>query len=310
MQNFVFHNPTKIIFGKNTAPQIGEITAPYGKKALLVYGEGSIKKTGLYNLVIKSLKDAGVAAVEHAGVKPNPVISHARIGADIAKKHGVEVIVAVGGGSVIDSAKTISAAVKYDGDPWDFFSGKASPKSALPIVTILTLSATGSEMNCGAVITNEETKDKWNFLSPAVFPKVSILDPILTMTVPKYQTLCGAVDIMAHILEVYFAFSDEHNELQDELAHGVIKNLMRNVETLLSNPKDYNARAEMMWSSTLALNGMIRAGAGPSNFINHLIEHSVSALYDVTHGGGLAVVMPAWLENFWRARRKIVRFGF
>ncbi|MBI4655314.1 MAG: iron-containing alcohol dehydrogenase, partial [Elusimicrobia bacterium] len=267
-----------------------------GKKALFVYGRNSIKKNGVYEAIVKTLKENKVDFIEHAGVKPNPVLSHAREGIKTAKKENIEVIIAAGGGSVIDEAKAIAAGAKHGGDAWDFFIGKAGIKDALPVVTALTLPATGSEMNSGFVITNEETKQKYSAGSSKTFPKVSILDPETTMSLPEEQTAYGAVDALAHILEGYFTTKDSDCAVTDELVEALARSIIVSADRIIKNPKDYDARASMMWSATLALNGLPVCGYAGVDFINHAIEHSLSAIYDIPHGAGLAIVIPAYLK--------------
>jgi alcohol dehydrogenase YqhD (iron-dependent ADH family) len=301
MQNFVFHNPTKIIFGRDTIDQIGPETAALGKKALLVYGRGSIKKTGLLDQVLTSLDQAGITVIEHGGVRSNPVLSHVRVGIARAKETGCTVIVAVGGGSVIDSAKAISAGVPVEHDVWKFFTGKRAIKKTLPLTTVLTLAAAGSEMNSGMVITNEETREKFGFGNKLLYPRTSILDPEVTFTVPPDYTAYGAVDAISHVLEFYMTREDPATPVQDRIMEGLIENAMDSCDRCLKNPTDYTARADLMWTSTLALNGLTAAGLGRVGFPMHMIEHSLSALYDIAHGAGLAIVIPAWLTWFGHA---------
>ncbi|HAF95634.1 MAG: butanol dehydrogenase [Elusimicrobia bacterium GWF2_52_66] len=296
MKNFTFYNPVKIIFGKGTIEKIGAEAAVHGKTALLVYGKGSIKKNGVYAAVTQSLKASGLAFVEHEGVKSNPVLAHTREGIKKARENKCDLVIAAGGGSVIDESKAIAAGFKYSGDVWDFFSGKTAIKDAMPLLTVLTIPATGSEMNCGFVITNEETSQKFNAASPCSFPKVSIMDPLVTITLPKTQTANGAVDALAHIVEGYFTTKDKDAAITDELVHAIARSVIAGTDRILANPEDYNARASMMWSATLALNGLQALGYGGGSFINHAIEHSLSALYDIAHGAGLAIVMPAWFK--------------
>ena len=311
MQNFMFYNPVKIIFGKSSIPKIGEAAAKAGKKALLVYGGGSVKKNGVYQEVTESLSKNGLPFVEHSGVKSNPVLSHTREGIKKAKENNCDVIIAAGGGSVIDESKAIAAGAKYNGDVWDFFSGKAAIKDALPLFTVLTIPATGSEMNSGFVLTNEGTKEKFASGSPASFPKVSIMDPLVTMTLPKAQTANGAVDALAHIIEGYFTTYDKDAAITDELVHAIARSVITSTDRILQNPEDYNARASMMWSATLALNGLQSLGYGGGSFINHAIEHSLSALYDIAHGAGLAIVMPAWFKYDLKTSgpERLAKFG-
>ena len=298
MQNFVFHNPTKIIFGRDTVTQIGPETAAWGKKALLIYGQGSIQKTGLLDQIMTALDQAGVTVTEHGGVRSNPVLSHVREGIAKAKEAGCDVIVAVGGGSVIDSAKAISAGVVVEHDVWKFFTGKRAIKKTLPLSTVLTLAAAGSEMNSGMVITNEKTREKFGVGNKRLYPKTSILAPEITFTVPPDYTAFGAVDAISHILEFYMTTEDPATPVQDRLMEGLIENAMDSCNRCLENPTDYAARADLLWTSTLALNGLTAAGLGRVGFPMHMIEHSLSALYDIAHGAGLAIVIPAWLTWF------------
>jgi alcohol dehydrogenase len=295
MKNFVFHNPTKILFGKDTIPTIGPETAALGKKALLVYGQDSIKRNSIYDQVTKSLREAGVTIIEHGGVQSNPVLSHVHKGIQFAKDHSVDVIVAVGGGSVIDSAKAISAGALVEHDVWKFFTGKKSIKDALPLTCVLTLAASGSEMNSGMVITNEKTKQKFGFANKHLYPKVSILDPIATFSVSSEYTAYGAVDAIAHVLEFYFTNQEPYTPVQDHFMEGLVKSIMDSCDRVLQNLQDYDARADLMWAATLALNGLTGAGLGKVGFPMHLIEHSLSALYNVAHGAGLSVVVPGWM---------------
>lgn len=297
MQNFVFANPTKIIFGRDSIPKLGPEAAKAGKKALFVYGGGSIKRNGVYEAVASALKKNGVEFAEHPGVKPNPVLSHVREGMRKAEEAGCDIVVAAGGGSVIDEAKAIAAGLRYGGDTWDLFCGKAPVKDALPLFAALTLPATGSEMNSGCVVTNEETRQKFSARGSALFPRVSALDPETTMTLPREQTAYGAVDSLAHIIEGYFTAKNPDAEVTDELVHGLARAIVASTRRILKDPADYNARASMMWSATLALNGLPTCGYGGMDFINHAIEHSLSAIYDIAHGAGLAIVMPAWFRH-------------
>lgn len=306
MQPFVFHNPTQVVFGGGGVDKVGKHTASYGGKALLVYGQGSIKTHGIYQRVVASLQQAGVAWVEHGGVKSNPVLTHVRAGVAVAKAEQVDVIVAVGGGSVLDSAKAIAAGAASEHDVWDFFLERRVEK-ALPLVTVLTLAATGSEMNSGAVVTNEETRQKYNIGSPLLFPKVSILDPCLTYSVTADYSAYSAVDAISHLLEGYFTSADRATPLQDRFVEGLVKTIMESTEQILRQPDHAEARATMMWAASLALNGLSTAGIGVYGFPNHMIEHSLSALYDVAHGAGLSIVMPAWMA--YCAEQKPAKFA-
>lgn len=311
MQNFVFHNPTKILFGRGTIPSIGPETKVYGNNCLLVYGGGSIKSNGIYDAVRASLLEEGLSIVEHAGVRSNPLLSHVREGIDKARGNSIDVVVAVGGGSVLDSAKAICAGSVVDHDVWKFFTGRKSIKQALPLTTVLTLAASGSEMNSGMVITHDDTREKFGFGSRHLYPKTSILDPETTFTVPRDYTAYGGVDAIAHILEYYMTTQDPATPVQDRLMEGLVINAMDSCERCLADPRDYNARADLMWTATLALNGLTGAGLGRVGFPMHMIEHSLSALYNVPHGAGLSVVIPGWLR--WHAAGdpdRIIQFGY
>jgi alcohol dehydrogenase len=296
MQNFVFHNPTKIIFGKNTIQSIGEETVAYGERVLLVYGSGSIKKNGLYEQVVQSLETSGAVITEHPNVQSNPLLSHTREGIQLAKQNNCQVICAVGGGSVIDEAKAICAGTTVEHDVWKFFTGKKSVKAPLPLTTVLTLAASGSEMNSGMVITNEETSQKFGFANKLLHPKTSILDPAVTCTVPADYTAYGAVDAVAHVLEFYFTSTEPYTPVQDRLMEGLIINAMESCNRVLKRLDDYQARADLMWTATLALNGLTGAGLGKVGFPMHMIEHSLSAFYNVPHGAGLSAVIPGWMR--------------
>lgn len=307
MQNFVLENPTKIIFGQDTIGLIGPETAAFGQKVLLVYGRSSVKKNGLFDQVMNSLQEVGLSVIEHGGVRSNPVLSHVRDGIELAKKERIEVICALGGGSVIDSAKAISAGALVEHDVWQFFKGKKSIKKTIPLTCVLTLAAAGSEMNGGMVITNEETDQKFGTGNKLLHPNVSILNPTATFTVPPDYTAYGAVDAIAHILEFYFTTRDPATPVQDRFMEGLVINIMESCDRVLVNPEDYAARADLMWCATLALNGWTAAGLGLVGFPMHMIEHSLSALYNVPHGAGLSVVVPAWMK--FQAGLNPTKFG-
>lgn len=294
MENFEFHVPTKIVFGRDTEKKIGKILEDNDiERVLFVYGKSSIKETGLYNRVIKSLEKEGIEYIEHGGVKPNPVLSHTIEGIEKAKKYKVDAVLAVGGGSVIDEGKTIAVGAKTEKSVWDFFRRKRDIKKALPIFTILTLAATGTEMNGFAVITNEETSEKLSISSEHIFPKVSILNPELTFTVSTPYQAYAAVDTIAHVIEYYFS-GNYCPALQSRLIESIIKTVMETTEIIINEPNNYNARAEFMWSSTIALNGLTRIGIKGGEFPNHMIAHALGALYDLPHGACLSIVIPAW----------------
>lgn len=307
MQNFVFHNPTKILFGNGTIPSIGDETVLFGKNILLVYGSGSIKKNGLYDQVMQSLHSAGGNVTEHGDVQSNPLLSHTHTGIQLAKENKCEVVCAVGGGSVIDEAKAICAGSTVQHDVWKFFTGKKSIKSTLPLTTVLTLAASGSEMNSGMVITNDSTEQKFGFANKHLYPKTSILDPQATCSVPANYTAYGAVDAIAHVLEFYFTTEDPYTPVQDRLMEGLIINAMESCNRVLANLDDYQARADLMWTATLALNGLTGAGLGKVGFPMHMIEHSLSAFYNVPHGAGLSAVIPGWMR--YQARHIPKRFS-
>ena len=300
MKNFVLENPTKIIFGHDTIKEIGPETAAFGKRVLLVYGQGSVKRNKLYDQVINSLHKAGIKIFEHGGVQSNPLLSHVQQGIETAKKEKIQAICALGGGSVIDSAKAISAGALVEHDVWQFFKAKKSVKNTLPLTCVLTLAAAGSEMNGGMVITNEKTSQKFGVGNKKLNPQVSILDPTATFTVPRDYTVYGAVDAIAHILEFYFTAQDKNTPVQDRFMEGLIINIMTSCERVIAAPDDYQGRADLMWCATLALNGWTAAGLGMVGFPMHMIEHSLSALYNVPHGAGLSVVIPAWMTCQYR----------
>ncbi len=298
MDNFIFQNPTKIIFGKNAENQVGKEVSKYSKKVLLHYGGGTIKATGLYDRVVASLKEAGVSYVELSGVKPNPRLSLVQEGIKLCRDNEIDFILAIGGGSVIDSSKAISIGVPYSGDVWDFFLGKASIKKALPVGTILTIPAAGSESSTASVITNEDGFYKRGINSNLMYPKFSILNPELAFTLPKYQVACGSADIMAHLMERYFTNS-ENVELTDRLIEATMKTVINNVTTILEQADNYNSWAEIMWSGTVAHNNLLNTGR-VGDWGSHDIEHELSGIYDVAHGAGLAVVFPAWMKYVYK----------
>lgn len=298
MDNFSFYNPTKIEFGKDKEKLIGDILADYGvKKVLLVYGSGRIKRDGLFATVAKHLDDKGISFVEFGGIVSNPVISKVREAITQARERQVDAVLSVGGGSVLDSAKAIAAGTLHQGDVWDLFVGKGQINAALPVFSILTLAATGSEMNAGAVVTNEATKEKFAINSVHTFPKVSIVNPALMQTVSRDYLVYSAADIIAHSIEGYFT-AKVQPKIQSRLVESVISTVIDSTEVLLADPHNYDARAEFAWAATLALNGLTYAGTSGFGYPNHMIEHSLSALFNVPHGAGLSVVMPAWMKWF------------
>jgi hypothetical protein len=294
MENFDFRNPTKIIFGRGTENRVGTETAVYAKKVLLHFGGKSIKASGLYDRVTASLKAAGVQWIELGGVVPNPRLSLVRQGIKLCKENKLELILAVGGGSVIDSAKAIAMGSVIDGDVWDFYLGKGEPKAALPVATVLTISAAGSESSTGSVITNDEGLLKRAVNSELIYPRFSILNPELAFTLPSFQVACGASDIMAHLMERYFTNVD-HVEFTDRLLEATMKTIARMAPRVLENPRDYDSWSEFMWAGTIAHNNLLNTGR-IGDWASHDIEHEISGIYDVAHGAGLAVVFPAWMK--------------
>lgn len=297
MLNFTYNIPTKIIFGKDELERLPKEILLHGKRVLLLYGKDSIKKTGLYDKIVSLLNNKDIFFSELSGVKPNPSITSVREGVKLIRDNKLDFILAVGGGSVIDCAKNISAGVAYEGDPWDFLIGKAKVKNTIPIGTVLTLSATGSEMNGGAVISNEETLEKLAFGHPTLIPVFSFEDPTLTFTVSKYQTAAGSSDIMCHLLEQYFS-SHSDEGIADRLTESMMINVINYARTAVDKPDNYDARANLMWTSSLALNSLITYGKKHGDWASHGIEHEVSAIYDITHGAGLAILFPNVLTSY------------
>lgn len=302
MQNFTYHNPTKIIFGQGTIPQVGGECATIGKKALLLYGKGSIKRNGVYDRVVASLKQAGVEWVELDGVKANPTLDHTHKGIALAKREQVDLVLAVGGGSVIDEAKAICAGTRVEHDVWDFYMRKAVAETALPLVAVLTMSATGTEMNGGTVITNEATDTKLGMGFDALYPRTSILDPETLFTVPSEQTAYGCIDATTHLLEGYFTGEDRFTPLQDRYVEGIIRTLTEIAASMIERPRDYALRSTFMWAATLAWNGTAPSGIGAWNTPNHLIGHSMSSLYDTPHGASLSIALTSWMPWYARSR--------
>lgn len=299
MLNFTLYNPTKLVFGADTVKTIGNYISDSGvRKVLLVYGKSSIKNNGVYDTVVKSLKENNIEWIELSGIKPNPVLSKVQEGIKLAKDNCVEGILAVGGGSVVDSSKAIAAGACYEGNVWDFFEGIVSAQKALPLFTVLTLSATGSEMNSGAVITNEEEGKKWSFGSPYTYPKVSILDPEVQKTLPTNQTVNGAIDAISHVFELYYGGTNE-TDMVDEISEGIIRTIIKHTKVLLSDSLNYNSRSELAFAATLALNGLNGMGR-VGDWSSHGIEHSLSVFNDISHGSGLAIIMPAWMKYVYK----------
>ncbi|MBR3514698.1 MAG: iron-containing alcohol dehydrogenase [Bacteroidaceae bacterium] len=308
MQNFDYMTPTRLIFGKEAIVKLPEVMRPLGKRVLLTYGGGSIKKLGLYDRVKELLKDFDI--FELAGIQPNPKYDPSVLeGVRICKEKQVDVILAVGGGSVLDCSKAIAAGAKYDGDVWDLITYQAKAQAALPIVDVLTLAATGSEYDCGGVISRTETNDKIGYMDPLLFPVCSILDPVYTFTVSKKQTAAGCADAMNHTIEQYFAA--DTTLLNDGFCESMLKSLMVNTRKCLDNPEDYTARAEMMLCCTYGCNGILSLGNSPSGWPCHGIEHALSAYYDITHGEGLAIITPRWMRHILNEKTldRFVKYG-
>lgn len=295
MNSFVYDIPVKVYFGENQLGHLGEELSKFGKRVLLTYGGGSIKRIGLYDKVISELTKGGFELFELSGIEPNPRIESVRKGAKMCKEHDIDVLLAVGGGSTIDATKFMAAGACVEHDPWDFLNEKWAPiERALPIVSILTLSATGSEMDMGGVISNLESRDKIGRLARPMLPRVSFLDPTLTYTVSPYQTACGSVDIFSHIIEVYFNMEPDLYML-DCFMEGMMKTIVKFAPVALREPANYEARANLMWTSSWAINGFINGGKRKA-WSCHPMEHELSAIYDITHGLGLALLTPRWME--------------
>ncbi len=309
MYNFDFEVPTKILFGKGKIEHLAEELVKHGDRVLLCYGGGSIKRIGLYDQIVQSLEHEKIFFKEFGGISPNPRIDEVKEGARIIKENSLNFILAVGGGSAIDCAKAISAAVNYKGDAWEIIKNKPEIKEAIPIGTVLTLSATGSEMNCGSVISNMETKEKLGFGSPMLLPKFSILDPTYTYSVPKKHTAAGTADMMSHTIENYFTLND-HAFLQSRFAEAILKTCIKYAPIAMREPDNYEARANLMWVSTWAINGLLSKGKQTAWSV-HPLEHELSAFYDITHGVGLAILTPHWMKTVLNDKtvNKFVNYG-
>lgn len=310
MNNFVFYSPTEFVFGKDTEGQVGELSQKYGaRKVMIVYGGGSAQRSGLLDRVKASLDKAGLSWCELGGVQPNPTDGKVYQGIELAKKENIDLLLAVGGGSVIDTAKAIAAGVPYSGDFWDFFEGKAKVEAALKVAVVLTIPAAGSEGSGNAVITKEATLQKLGIKVPGLLrPVFSIMNPELTYTLPPFQTACGAADMMAHIMERYFSNTPDV-ELTDRISEGVLKAIIEEAPKAMKNPQDYGARANLMWAGMVAHNDTCGVGR-EEDWSSHALEHEVSAVYGVAHGAGLSVIFPAWLT--WMTTHnlpKLVQFA-
>lgn len=303
MNNFTFYSPTEFVFGKGTEMQTGELVRKYGaSKVLIVYGGGSVVRSGLLERVKQTLAQTGIPCIELGGVQPNPTDTKVYEGIDLCRREGVDFVLAVGGGSVIDTAKAIAAGVPYEGDFWDFYIQKATVSSALKVAVVLTIPAAGSEGSGNSVITKVSTLQKMSLRAPELLrPRFSIMNPELTFTLPPYQTAAGIVDMMAHIMERYFTNTAD-TEIADRLCEGTLKAIITEAPRVMADPKDYGARANIMWSGMIAHNGTCGVG-NEEDWASHFMEHEISALYDVTHGAGLAVIFPAWLT--WMASHHV-----
>jgi hypothetical protein len=309
MRNFDYMTPTRLIFGENAIEKLHDVMAAIGKRVLLTYGGGSIKKIGLYDKVIDILKE-DFEITELPGIQPNPKYDPSVLeGVRLCKENDIEVILSVGGGSVLDCSKAIAAGAKYDGDPWDLITYKVKAQAALPIVDILTLAATGSEYDSGGVISRTDTNDKIGYMDPLLYPVCSFLDPRYTFSVSRKQTAAGCADAMNHIMEQYFC--EDSTLLNDGFCEAGLKSLMVNTRKCLDNPEDYTARAEMMFACTLGCNGIYSLGNSESGWPCHGIEHALSAYYDITHGEGLAIITPRWMRHILSDRTlgRFVKYG-
>lgn len=307
MNDFMFYNPVQIYFGRNQLQHLPEVLGQYGKKILLVYGGESIKRTGLYEEILNRLDNCTIFELQ--GVEPNPDVTSVRAGVAICKREKIDAILAVGGGSVIDASKWIAAGACVEHDPWDFFCKKTSITKALPLVTVLTIAATGSEMNSGGVLSNRELGKKIGRSSPLLYPKASFLNPEVTYSVSPFQTACGVVDILSHIMEVYFHNEDSLSML-DSIMESMMKTVIQFGPIAFNEPDNYEARANLMWAASWAINGFINGGVR-QGWNCHTIEHELSARYDITHGLGLAILIPRWLSFGYSEQNKerYRRFG-
>jgi alcohol dehydrogenase YqhD (iron-dependent ADH family) len=294
MENFIAHNPTTLHFGRNVCNGLSAALKPFGNRVLLVYGKGSIRRNGLYETIVSQLKENGFVVFEYDGIKSNPVVEDVDAAAAVGKANKVDVILAAGGGSVIDSAKFISIAIPYEGDAWDFVIRKAKPEKAVPLVAILTLAATGTEMNMFAVVQNHSSGVKSGYGHPLLYPRHSFLDPFYTATVPATYTAYGIVDLMAHTLEAYFGQGDA--SLSDRFAFSILNEAIEYGPKLMKNLDDYDLRARIMWAATCALNGTPMHGRVSGDWGVHSIGHTLSLLFDTPHGASLSIAYPAWMK--------------
>ena len=292
--DFMYYTPTKVVFGKHADERLGALVKEQGaKKVLIHYGGGSVERNGVLKRVEKALAEAGVACVKLGGVVPNPHLSLVYEGIELCKKEGVDLILAVGGGSVIDSSKAIGYGVANDGDVWDFYEHTRTASACLPVGAVLTIAAAGSEMSDSCVITNEKTGSKRGYSSNYARCRFAVMNPEFTMTLPEYQTMSGAVDILMHTMERYFNLSD-NMELTDEISEGLMRTVLKYARVLKDTPDDYQARAELMWAGSLSHNGLTGCGVEKTDFATHKLEHELGGMFDVTHGAGLAALWGTW----------------
>lgn len=309
MKNFVYYTPTEVVFGKGSESKVGSLVKQFGgKKVLLHYGGKSAERSGLLGRVCGALDAECVEYVKLGGVVPNPRLSKVYEGIELCKKEGVDLILAVGGGSVIDSSKAIGLGLAYEGDVWDFFVGKAKAESNVPVGVVLTIPAAGSEMSCGSVITKEDGAEKRSYDDDVLRPKFAVMDPELTYSLPAYQTACGVVDIMMHTMERYFSQEDDMT-LTDEVAEAILRTVKDCAYKVMKNPEDYRCRAQIMWAGSLAHNGLTGCGT-VGDFASHQLEHELSGLYDVAHGAGLAAIWATWARYVYKENvSRFVRFA-
>ena len=310
MFNFNFYTPTRVVFGKETEYRIGKLVKNVNcKKVLLHYGSGSVIRSGLLGRIKESLDASGVTYVELGGVVPNPRLSLVREGIGLCRKEGVDFLLAVGGGSVIDSAKAIGYGLANDGDVWDFYEHTRQASACLPIGVVLTIAASGSEMSNSSVITNDETLEKRGYNNDISRPVFAVMNPEITMTLPPYQTACGCTDILMHTMERYFT-NGGNMEITDAIAEGLMRTVITNAKILVDDPDNYDARAEVMWSGSLSHNGLTGCGIASGDFMSHKLEHEMGGMFDVTHGAGLAALWPSWARYVYKdCLPRFVRFA-
>lgn len=310
MNNFMFKNPTKLIFGRDTVQRIGEEVKENGiDKVLLLYSKGSIYKNGIYEAAVKALKENGIEFKELSGVKANPELSKVHECIEVLKKENLQGIVAIGGGSVIDTAKAAAAGARYESDIWQVFEGNGEIKEAIPIFTVLTISSAGSEMNSCCIMTNEDENKKMAFTSDYIYPKVSIVDPAAQFTLSKEQTVNGAIDVMSRVLELYFE-GVKNSDVMDEVLEGILRTIIKHVQVLINEPDNYNSRAELALCAVLPTNGYYSIGTKGCPLVSHQLEHPLSIFFDIAPGAGLSIVFPSWMKYVYKYNiKKFVRFA-